>query len=403
VSLPLSGITVVELDIWAFCPSAGATLASWGADVIHLEGPGRPDPMRVSHGGTLEPGRSNVLFRHYNRGKRAVSLDLTSALGQEAFASLIKTADVFLTSHLPATRRKLGVDVDQIRALNPNIVYAKGTGAGPQGPEADRGGYDLATWWTRGTLSASLMAVAGTSAPAGMVGHGDGMSGLVFAGGICAALAQRARTGQAAVVDGSLLASALWFNAPTITTSALGPQRQLFYSQPPRAQVHWTINSYRTADDRFIVLTFVGDEDRHFLDLCRHLDRADLASDERFSSAERRGANSSLLISVLDPIFATRPLAEWRTQLATTSGVWSFVQTPEEVLRDPQVVANRFISTVSYPDVDLPMVASPVMFDGVATTPTRCPDFGEHTDAVLGELGYRPEDLHRMREAGAID
>jgi crotonobetainyl-CoA:carnitine CoA-transferase CaiB-like acyl-CoA transferase len=402
MALPLEGIRVVELDIWAFCPSAGATLAMWGADVIHVESPSRPDPMRSSHGGSMTPGDANFLFKHYNRNKRGVSIELLHPEGREAFYRLIRQSDVFLTNLLPGTRRKLGIDVDQIAAVNPNIVYAKGTGAGPLGPEAERGGYDLASWWARGSMSASAMTVAGVPAPTAMIGHGDGLAGMVFAGGICAALAQRARTGAPAVVDGSLLAAAMWFNAPTITSSTLGPDRQMFYRNEPRAEVHWTINYYGTSDDRFIYLTFVGDIDAQFVDLCQHLDRPDIAADERFSTAELRTTHSSELVDALTPIFATRPLADWRRRLATTLGVWSAVQTPDEMPSDPQVVANGYISTVSYPDADLPMVSSPVMFDGVAPGAQPCPDFGEHTDDVLADLGYGPDQIAGLRTAGVI-
>src|SRR5438094_26591 len=124
---PLAGIRVIDLTMWAFVPSAGGVLSHWGADVIKVENPRSPDPVRVL-GGTLDPGGGSRSFKNYNRGKRAIALDLGSDEGRELLLSLAETADVFLTSYLPATRRKLGFDVDQIRARNPNIVYAKGTG-----------------------------------------------------------------------------------------------------------------------------------------------------------------------------------------------------------------------------------------------------------------------------------
>ncbi len=223
----LKGIRVIDLTMWAFVPSAGGVLAHWGADVIKVEGPHSPDPMRLL-GGSLAPGDQSFYFKHYSRGKRAIALDLASEEGREALYRLVDTADVFLTSFLPETRRKLKIDVDDIRARKPDIVYARGTGQGPQGPEAERGGYDGATWWCRGSLAWSTMQVTGIEFPSGMIGHGDGMSGMTLAGGICAALLKRALTGETSVVDGSLLGTAIWFNGPALI------QRQ-FSDTPPGA------------------------------------------------------------------------------------------------------------------------------------------------------------------------
>ncbi|MGW0593742.1 CaiB/BaiF CoA transferase family protein [Streptosporangium sp. NPDC002607] len=398
----LDGIRILDLTTWAFCPAAGTILASWGADVIHIENPSAPDPMRVFDGGGIEPGQANWMFRHYNRGKRAIALNLADDEGREIIHRLAETADVFLTSYLPATRRKLGVDIDDIRARNPRIVYAKGTGAGPRGPEAERGGYDSASWWARGSLAGTAMAVTGIDRPSGMVGHGDGMSGLVFAGGICAALLQRERTGVAPVVDASLLGSAMWFNAPAIISSTFPPGRQAFNSRPAREQIHWTGNTYRTADGRFLSLTLLGDHERDWRDLCLHLDRLDLLDDSRFAGAANRARHSAELVRVLDETFATRSLSEWRTILVTMSGVWAPVQTPRETHDDPQVIANGFIQEVEYPDGPLPLVVPPILFDQDPGRPKRAPEFAEHTAAVLEEAGYSPEAIARHRERGVI-
>src|ERR1700759_4752863 len=122
----LQGFKVVDVTAWAFVPSAGGVLAHWGADVIKVESPNMPDPMRLL-GGTLEPGGASTFFKHYSRGKRAVAINLASDEGRELIYKLAAEADVFLTSYLPATRRKLKIDVDDIKAINPNIIYARGS------------------------------------------------------------------------------------------------------------------------------------------------------------------------------------------------------------------------------------------------------------------------------------
>lgn len=399
---PLAGIRVLDLTLWAFCPSAGAVLAGWGADVIHIENPSSPDPMRLFSGGSLEPGGAHWMFKHYNRGKRGIALNLADEEGRAILHRLVKDADVFLTSFLPATRRKLGFDVDQIREINPDIIYAKGTGNGPLGPESGRGGYDGATWWGRGSLSATTMGVTGAERPTGMVGHGDGMSGLVLAGGISAALLQRERTGTAPVVDSSLLGSALWFNGPAIISSKFPPEEQVFTARPAREDIHWASGTYRTADDRFLCLSMLGDRQNEWLDFCRHIGRTDLPDDPRFATTADRAANSAVLVGVLDEVFAARTYEDWGKVLLTLRGVWAPIQTPRELHDDPQVVANGLIADVDYPEGPLSLVTPPVMFDEVADRPEPAPEFGEHTAEVLTAAGYDEAAVARYRSAGVV-
>ena len=342
------------------------------------------------------------MFQHYNRGKRAVALNLADERGREVLLSMAEEADVFLTSYLPATRRKLGIDVDDVRARNPRIVYAKGTGAGPLGPEAERGGYDAASWWSRGSLSDSAMRVTDTAVPPGMVGHGDGMSGLVFAGGICAALLQRERTGQAVVVDSSLMGTAMWFNAPAIISSTFPAEQQMFNSRPPREALSWSGNTYRTGDDRFLYLSFLGDPQKHWVDLCQRIGRPELADDARFATAADRAAHNTELIGVMDAVFAGRSLDEWRSVLNEALGVWAPVQSAREVHDDPQALANRYVQDVQAGSRTLPLVSPPISFDQEVGDIRRAPDYGEHTDEVLAGLGLGRDEIDELRRAGAV-
>jgi len=400
----LDGIRVLDLTMWAFCPSAGAVLAEWGADVIHIENAKSPDPLRtLAGGGTLEPGGAHWMFNHYNRGKRALALDLGNDEAREALYALVRESDVFLTSFLPNTRRKLGFDVDQLREINPNIIYAKGTGAGPLGPENHRGGYDGATWWHRGSLAATVMDVTQTTTPSGMIGHGDGMSGLVLAGGIAAALFKRERTGEAVVVDSSLLGTAAWFNAPAIIGKAVEGPNAMMGRYFPREIGQWSGATYRTADDRFIGLLHLGDHQNEFVILCEHLNRPDLVEDPRFASPMDRMTNSPALMAIMDEIFATKTLAEWKQILVTSKGVWAPVQTVDEMPDDVQLQANRLIRTVSYGEKSQPVVMPPVMFNEDAGPCGPAPDFGQHTDEVLSEIaGYDAARIAALRSAGAI-
>jgi crotonobetainyl-CoA:carnitine CoA-transferase CaiB-like acyl-CoA transferase len=399
---PLQGIRVIDVTMWAFCPSAAAILASWGADVVHVENPASPDPMRLFAGGSLEPGRAHWLFKHYNRGKRSIAINLASAEGQHVLHTLVADADVFVTSFLERTRKKLHFDVTDLRAVNPRLVYAKGSGTGPLGPEAQSGGYDGATWWNRGTLAATTMAVTGVTWPPGMIGHGDGMSGLVFAGGIAAALLQRERTGTPAVVDSSLLGTAMWFNGPAITSSKFESGQRLFQSSTAHSQMHWASNTYQTADGRHVMLSMLGDHQDEWTDFCQHVERTDLAADPRFATAADRAANSAELVGILDGVFVTKTYADWCRILVTLRGVWAPVQTAREIHDDPQAAANGMVTNVDYEGGTLSLVSPPVMFDSEPTRATRAPDFGEHTDDILAAAGYSPEVIAKLRESGVV-
>jgi crotonobetainyl-CoA:carnitine CoA-transferase CaiB-like acyl-CoA transferase len=400
----LEGIKVVDLTMWAAGPGAAAVLAHWGADVIKIEDPRRPDPIRVISG-NAPPGTASVMFDHYNRGKRAISVDITRAEGRDVFHRLIENADVFVTSHLPKTRQKLRCDVDDVRAVNPRIVYAKVTGQGPRGPDAERGGFDVATFWSRGGLADTASHAAGVDEPPGMIGHGDGVAGFVLASGICAALVQRERTGTAPVVDASLLGTAMWILAPNIAGAQFAGDAESRLEDVPRRFRSPSTNVFRTKDGRYLQLVFLGGE-ADWLDFYERIGRPELANDPRFVNVASFGASGSqdnvAAVEALDDLFAQRTLTEWRGILADTRGVWAPVQTLQELYNDSQTRANGFIRAIDDAPDALRLVAPPVLFDEEPGDPARAPAFGEHTDEVLREVGVTDADLARYREQGVV-
>ncbi|MBU6206649.1 MAG: CoA transferase, partial [Alphaproteobacteria bacterium] len=203
----MKGIRVLEVAQFTFVPAAGAILADWGADVLKIEHPVRGDTQRgfLNMGGVqLDPLR-HTLIEHPNRGKRSVGIDISKPEGQEVLYELARHSDVFLTNYLPQVRQKNKFDVEHIRAVNPNIIYARGSAHGNKGAEREIGGFDGTCFWARSGIAHTMTppeldGPLGQGAPA----FGDSIGGMFIAGGISAALLHRERTGEAVELDVSL-------------------------------------------------------------------------------------------------------------------------------------------------------------------------------------------------------
>jgi crotonobetainyl-CoA:carnitine CoA-transferase CaiB-like acyl-CoA transferase len=391
----LAGIRIVEVAQWWFVPAAGGVLADWGADVIKVEHPVSGDPQRglVTSGLMPATGGVNFMVEQPNRGKRSVGIDLGHERGRALLDKLVAGADVFLTNFLPAARRRLRLEVEDIRRVNPRIVYVRGHGQGARGPDAEKGGYDAASFWCRGGI-ANALTPAGAAAPIMQrAAFGDSTGAMTIAGGIAAALFHRERTGEPSIVDVSLLGTAMWVLAPDIVATKLlgfdlpSPDR----TQPPNP----IVNSYRTKDGRWLFLNMLQ-PDRFWPDLCRHLGRPDLATDARFADGKVRFENRAECVRVLDAIFAEHTLDEWRTRLATVEGVWAPMQSVRELPDDPQVSANGYLPEVDAGDGKVfTLVANPVQFDEQPDTLRPAPDLGQHTEEVLLELERAPSPRRR--------
>ncbi|MEU8896022.1 CoA transferase [Nocardia sp. NPDC048505] len=398
---PLDGIRVLEVAMYGFVPSAGAVLAEWGAEVIKIEHAVTGDPQRgLRRTGAFEVrGDPNPNWEHANRGKRSVGLDMSKPEGREVLYALAQRADVFLTSFLPEHRRRFRIDVDEIRAVNPRIVYARGSALGPRGEESGKGGYDMTAFWARGGIAASLTpaGVAGMVPPPGPA-FGDTISGTNLAGGIAAALLQRERTGVPAIVDVSLLGSGVWSMGHGIALSVHLDQPMT----PPPLGAHGSPANplsglYATADGRY--LSFVMMQPAKFwADVCKHLERPELAQDPRFADAAGLAANTAAAVGILQEVIATRTLAEWSERFATLAGPWAPVQDSRQVADDAQVRANDYLVRAG----ELELVANPVQFDLAPPTSGPAPEFAAQTEDVLLELGLDWDRIIALKTAGAV-
>jgi crotonobetainyl-CoA:carnitine CoA-transferase CaiB-like acyl-CoA transferase len=398
----LSGVRVIEVASWMFVPSACAILAEWGADVVKIEDPVRGDPQRGLISGMAVPQDGiNFMVEIPNRGKRSVGVNIATDEGRALLYRLVAGADVFVTNHLPAVRAKLGIDVEAIRAANPGIVYVRGSAHGPRGDEADQGGFDVATYWARGGL-ASVLTPPDAEWPSGpRAGFGDLMAGMALAGGVAAALLKRERTGEAPVVDVSLLGLALWQLAPDVTAAGLYGAATRSHADRDALPNPLTGN-FRTADGRFLTLMMIQSQPR-WPDLCAHIDRADLADDPRYADPAARRENSRSLTAILRQTFGAHDLNWWCQRLATFRGVWAPVRTPLEQHGDPQVTANGYLSAVeTMAGATLVTPTNPVQFDETAPGVRGAPEHGQHTEEVLLEAGLDYGELAALKSNGTI-
>lgn len=401
----LDGVRVLEVAEHGFVPSAGTALADWGAEVIKVEHPGRGDPMRhILAWGVIpgtDPAAPSFMTESVFRSKRCVALDASKPEGHALLMRLVATADVFLTNLLPASRRRLAIDVEDVRRVNPKIVYARGHGQGAKGPEAEAGGFDAVSFWARGSVQERL-----TPPGSPLIGQrpatGDFTSGLTLAGGIAAALFRRERTGRGIDVDVSLLSVATWVMSPDIN-AAMQYGRDL-PKNAPGGGFSAVASTYETSDGKWVTLMMWQDEARFFPIFARAAGFEDLLEDARFATPERRAENMTTLIDEVRRRFASQPRAHWVARLKGSDCIWGLNQSPSDIPDDPQVQANGYIMDIARNDGSVfRAVGAPVLFDGEAPS-ARHPaqDLGGETEQVLREAGATTEELERARATGAI-
>ena len=396
---PLEGIRVVDWTIWQQGPVASMMLADLGADVIKLEERVGGDPGRgvLRASGIDLSDLPNFYFEAHNRGKRSVALDLKKDEAREIVYALVDRADVFVQNFRPGAAERLGLGADALRARNPRLVYASGSGFGRQGPDAERPCMDYLGLARSGIMNAVGGPEDPPQAVQGAIADQAGATMLAFA--IVTALFERERSGEGQEVDASLLGAMSWMQGLSVASRLMMGFEMLRFSRKTTFNPLW--NHYRCADDKWIAFA-MAQADRWWGDLMRVLGAPELATDERYATMAERGPHGEYLIGRLDEIFAQKPRAEWM-KILDEGGDFIFcaVNSVSDLPDDPQMRANGYIASVEHPTHGaLEMLNMPVGFSRTpAAISDPAPEFGQHTEQVLiDELGYSWEQIAELRE-----
>lgn len=397
----LEGIKVVEYATYMAAPGAGCILRDWGADVTKIEPPGG-DPIRLFFRTIGTDILDNPVFDFDNRGKKSVVIDTSKPEGQALIRELVKDADVFLTNVRPGGLTRSGLDYESLKVLNPKLVYCSLTGYGLEGEDADRPGFDIASFWSR-TGVASLTIPKGAEPFPLRTAFGDHTTSIAAAAGICAALVEAARTGKGRLVEASLFRTGLYTMGSDLAI-------QLFFgrvaSTKSRGEQNVPIsNFFQSKDDKwFCIVARQGETD--WAPLCRVIQREDLISEPRFNNAKGRRANSAEVVSILDVGFAAHDMADLAKRLDAESIAWAPVQTLADVAKDPQAFASGAIVQTPSAKGDgttYASPASPVRFPGADDGPKGpSPTPGQHTAEVLAALGRSEADIKALFDAKIV-
>jgi len=385
--------------MWVAGPAAAGILGDWGAEVIKIEPP-LGDPMRGILSMLGNADSVNPPFELDNRNKRSVGLDLSVPEARDIAAALVDEADVFVTNARPAALARAGLDYETVSARNARIVYAHITGYGLAGDERDRAAFDVGAFWSRAGVAAALVP-EGAPLPYQRGGMGDHMAAVAAAGAVSAALFSRERTGAGQLVSVSLLRVGMYMVGWDINMAVrLGmPTVPMTINAPPNPM----ISAYTAGDGlRFWLLGLQGD--RLWPDLLRAIDRTEWATDERYATLASRFRNSAALVSDLGVVFSTRTLEEWADVFDREDVWWAPVRYAHEVVADPQArAAGGFVTVPLDGDRWIDMVATPIDFLGTPWAARgTAPEFAQHTEEVLLELGHSWDRITELKELGAI-
>ena len=397
--LLFADLKVIDMSSWIAAPVAATMLADFGAEVIKIEPPEAGDGYRNFALMESTPTSDvNYTWQMDNRNKRSLALNLKTEEGRKLLRQLVAESDVYVTNTPHPMRRAWGLTYEDLAALNPRLIYASLTAYGELGPERDREGFDLVAYWARSGLMDLVRAPGADPAPA-IPGMGDHPTAVSLYAAILTALFKRQQTGEGSHVHTSLLANGMW-SASCIAQGVFAEADFTLYHQ--LSSHLFTRLLYEAADGRWLQFSMVRTDEEVDM-LLTAIGRPDLLLDPRFVTADLRVEHGNVLVEEMKAALITETAAHWMQVLTDVGVPVALVGRVDELRSDPQVIANDMAITPT-PEVGMPGVINrPLNIEGLATrSPGRAPDLGEHSEAILAELGYTATDIARAKEQGVI-
>ncbi len=394
-----SDLKVLDLASYIAGPAATTILADFGADVIKVEPPGTGDAYRFFSTTPPNPVTDiNYAWQLTNRNKRSIAIDLKSAEAKDVLARLVRWADVVVVNFPPRVKAALCVTYEALEPLNPKLIYADITGYGSEGPEADTPGFDITAYWARSGLM-EVTHDAGSPPTLPIPGIGDHATATTLYAAIVTALYVRATTGKGSHVSTSLIANGIWAAACWVEGGLNGGH---FFPQHDRkAPPNALLNPYQTSDKRWILL--VAAQRKDWPGFAKAIGKPELLQDPRFAD-DKRAANAAQLVEILDPLFASQPLAHWKKVLSDSRVIFGVVQIAHEIINDPQLSANGIVVPLEAAGRSgARTVSSPIQILGAdKVKPSLAPQLGEHGKEILQEIGFADAEIDRLHQSGAV-
>ena len=395
MSLPLSGVRILDLTLIMAGPYCTLILGDLGAEVIKIEKPGIGESSREMPPHFFE-GQS-AYFIAMNRNKKSMTLDLKSEAGKRIFYDLAKKSDVVIDNFRPGVVKKLGVDFDTLKTMNPRIICCSISGYGQTGPFRDRPAFDLVIQARGGIMSY-------TGEPGQMpvrmgAPMGDLSGGLFASQGILAALYQREKTGRGQRIDISLV---------DCQTSLLTYRAQFYLVGKeiarPVGSGHVSAHPIRAFRTKTFDVVIDANTESIFAELCDAIGKPEMAQDEKFNSRENRLKNKEELYTILEKAFLTKTGEEWLEALEKRIPI-APINTIDKALADPQTLSRSMVVEVEYPNgKKLNIVGNPIkMSEAEQEVFKRPPYLGEHTEEILRDLlNYSPDQIKDIKSKKAV-
>jgi len=404
---PLSHIRVLDLSRVLAAPWTGQNLADLGADVIKVERPGKGDDSRAFgppwlKDATGKETTESAYFACANRGKRSITVDLGKPAGQDIVRKLAAKSDVLLENYKFGDLARYRLGYDDLKALNPGLVYCSVTGFGQTGPYRERPGYDFMIQGMAGLMSITgeRDELPGGGPQKAGIPIADIMTGMYATIAVCAALAHRAETGVGQHLDLALfdsLAAVLANQGANYLATGVSPKRL--------GNAHPNIVPYQTFATADGAVILACGNDNLFRKFCELAGAAHLAEDPRYATNGKRVENRAELTKTLDGIFARRTTREWVDALEAAGVPNGPINTIEQVFAEPQAIARGLRLELAHPLAGkVALTRSPMRFSATPVEHERRPPLlGEHTDEILRTvLGFSAGEVEKLRADGVV-